>query len=100
MLQGVIAGNNMAHIPSIPQKEYPGAIPIVSSAFFGIKYAACGPVINPPDIYYAEHQHRPDGYRLLVREKNTDILKGFVLIGSTNTLIDLRRALLTQSPYI
>ena len=85
MLQGMIGAFNMAGIP----KSYPGAVMITSSAFFGLKFASCGPMepVSEPDYSNGSH------YKRLIHING--ILKGFILVGDTSELGALRKAILT-----
>ena len=93
MLQGIIA----AQAISGQNRPYPGAILINTSAFFGVKFASCGPVADPG--------HRPNinqiasGADYWAYLQKGGLLKGFVLIGNTSRLPTLRRALLTKQPF-
>ncbi len=90
MQQGVVA----AHAMVGKQKIYPGALSIVSSSFFDIKFISCGPVakddekyeviINSADNYY---------HKFLLYE---DRLIGYLMVGQIKNLSALRRAYLTQ----
>lgn len=88
MLQGMIAAHGMAGIV----REYPGVIPITSSAFFGIKFAACMP-INTNNSTHHVVNHEDSSYQKLILAENK--LVGFVQVGATLTLNQLKRAVLT-----
>ncbi len=92
MLQGMIAACAMSGEP----KPYPGAIVMTSSAFFGAKFASCGPVAHPEQHLVFKRFTSQLGYRAYLLEG--DILRGFVLIGDTSKLALLKRALLTKHP--
>ena len=92
MLQGTIAAYNMAGQP----KKYPGAVPMVSSAFFGTKFVVCGNVKHPSDSYDVITNQGADFHHTFVMDG--DLIKAFCLVGSTNLQATLRRALLTAQP--
>jgi nitrite reductase (NADH) large subunit len=95
MYQGTIAAYSMIG----QTKEYITAPAIISSAFFGIKFASCG-VIQPPDDidntsqYTITVQAGQGFYHYLVHEGTT--LRGFVLIGNTQRLAELRRTIVIE----
>lgn len=91
MQQGMIAAHNMVG----QRKTYPGAILITSSSFFGAKFAACG-VFDKKENYDTKTSQSDEYYQKLLLKKN--ILHGFVLIGNTQKLGQLRKALLTKQP--
>ena len=92
MHQGMIAAHNMAGQP----KEYPGIATVTSSAFFGVKFAACG---NFQKLHKGGRytviscKGRDDEHcKMLMKE---GVPMGFVLIGKTlPQLGKLRRAVL------
>lgn len=88
MQQGMIAASNMAGIPQI----YTGTTPILSSAFFGVKFAACGD-FTTLDLELLQ-KTTPDAYEAILTLG--DRLKGFILIGDQTKRPLLRRLLLTQ----
>ena len=90
MLQGLIAAHAIAEQP----KTYPGIATIISSSFFGLKFASCGPIINPPEKYEIIIVDQPDFYHLFLLED--EILKGFLLVGNTHNVGKLRQALMTR----
>jgi NAD(P)H-nitrite reductase large subunit len=92
MMQGMIAAHNMADI----DRQYPGAVIVTSSTFFDIKFASCGPIATPPKFYESVVKKGKGYYYQYLLHKN--ILKGFLLIGPTNNLGMLRRAVLTHQP--
>lgn len=91
MLQGMIAAYAMAG----QQKPYPGSASVVSSAFFGVKFASCGPIINTPQSYEVIPKTSQDSYALYLLEN--DYLKGFLLVGQTGSVGTLRQLLLTKT---
>ncbi|MDR3550486.1 MAG: FAD-dependent oxidoreductase [Candidatus Babeliales bacterium] len=91
MLQGLVAASSMAGHPRI----YPGIASVISSSFFGIKFAACGPVLNPQGCQKIVNQGSDFYHLLLVKE---DKLKGFLLVGNTGKCGILRQAVMTQVP--
>ncbi len=97
MHQGLIA----AHAMSDNAKVYPGVVTITSSAFFGVKFAACG---------YLPQFHKGEGYTTVSCKGSVDeyckmfikdgVPAGFIMIGTTlPQLGTLRRAVLLKQPY-
>lgn len=93
MLQGLTAAFNMAS----QRRLYPGAVVITSSAFFGLKFATCGAIVDLPEGSSVKEKKTSDTYQLLVLQEG--ILKGFLLVGDANQLSLLRRLVLTKEPY-
>lgn len=91
MLQGLVAASSMAGQPRV----YPGIASVISSSFFGIKFAACGPVLNPEGCQKVVNQTQEFYHLLLIKG---DRLKGFLLVGNTGKCGVLRQALMTQMP--
>jgi len=113
MLQGLVAACSMAgpavasgYVGQATQKPsdslrvtgpraYPGIAPVVSSSFFGIKFVVCGPILaNPADCQVIVNQ-RDDFYHLFLVADNR--LKGFLLVGNTSKVGQLRQALMTKA---
>lgn len=91
MLQGLVAAHAMAGQP----RPYPGISTIISSSFFGVKFASCGPVINPDSAYQVIINKQPDFYhKYLLHDGN---LKGFLLVGNTGNMGKLRQMLMTKA---
>ena len=92
MLQGITAAHTMAGQP----KTYPGLATVMSSSFFGIKFARFG-VIDPisPASEIIDYAHA-DFYHRFILDNGT--LKGFLLVGNTAHVGKFRMAVLTQSP--
>lgn len=92
MLQGITAAQAMAGQP----KAYPGLATVISSSFFGIKFARLG-VIDPLSDACRVIEYSSDEYyhRFIVAG---DILKGFLLVGNTVHVGKLRMAVLTRQP--
>ncbi len=91
MLQGAISAQNMAGTV----RSYPGVTVTSSSEFFGMPFAACGPVRDPGPELCAERRASVGAYELVLRTK-TGAVGGFLLIGGTNgRLPQLRRAVMT-----
>ena len=88
MLQGMVAAHGMAGIT----REYPGIIPIASSAFFGVKFAACAPLIES-DLSQQHSKKENESYQKLVIADQK--LCGFIQVGPSLSLNQIRRALLT-----
>lgn len=93
MLQGMTAAFNMAG----QKKTYPGTAVITSSAFFGLKFATCGTVVDIPENSTIIEALTNDSYQLLVIKNS--ILIGFLLIGDTSKLNQYRRLVLTKEPF-
>ena len=93
MQQGMVA----AHAMVGKQKVYGGAMPIVSSSFFGVKFASCGFLNELPDGYRIE-QKSGEGYQhtFILRDS---ILRGFCLVGNTQQFSMLRRLVLTRQSF-
>lgn len=88
MQQGRIAAHNMMGM----EQKYAGIMPIMSSSFFGVKYASSG--YELADDGNTITIDRPDQYSSLV--VIDQMLRGFVQVGKQLSLPSLRRALLTQ----
>ncbi len=97
MHQGLIA----AHAMSDNAKAYPGVVTVISSAFFGVKFAACG---------YLPQFHKGEGYTIVSCKGNADeyckmfikdgVPAGFIMMGTTlPQLGTLRRSVLLKQPY-
>jgi NAD(P)H-nitrite reductase large subunit len=93
MLQGLTAAFNMVG----QSRKYPGAAVITSSAFFGLKFATCGEVVDIPEGSHLFETFNPDSYELMVTHEG--ILRGFLLVGDTSKLNQCRRAVLTKEPF-
>lgn len=91
MLQGLVAASSMAGHPRV----YPGIASVISSSFFDIKFAACGPVLNPKGYQKVVNQGSDFYHLLLIID---DRLKGFLLVGNTGKCGILRQAVMTQMP--
>lgn len=92
MLQGLIAAHSMVNQPKI----YPGLASVISSSFFNIKFASCGPVVNPPREFEQIINDQSEFYHLFLVENG--YLKGFLLVGHTAIVGKLRQLLLTKTP--
>ncbi len=90
MHQGLIAAHAIAGKP----KRYPGAFLLTSSAFFGLKFASCGPIVNPPEGAEVLEVTTPGGYQAFVLHH--DLLLGFALVGDITVASRLKRAMLTR----
>ena len=93
MLQGLTAAFNMAG----QTRVYPGAVVITSSAFFGLKFATAGAVVDIPADCEIAQISKPDSYQLFVTRQG--ILVGFLLVGDTSKLTQCRRAVLNKEPF-
>lgn len=92
MHQGLIAAHGMAGI----QKSYPGAVNILSSAFFGVHFFSCGPVAYANNAYQVKVIKGSDFYHKFLFDG--EILKGFLLIGNTQKAAEYRKFYLAQVP--
>jgi NAD(P)H-nitrite reductase large subunit len=92
MLQGITAAHAMAGQP----KTYPGLATVISSSFFGIKFARFG-VIDKSTSSVEVIDLRGDAFyhRFIVQDVQ---LKGFLLVGNTTHVGKFRAAVLTKSP--
>lgn len=89
MQQGMHAAQAMADHP----KPYPGAAIIVSSAFFGLKFAQAGLEGDQEQVAYgADFYHKIS--------QNRGVLQGFRVLGKRHDLSLLRRLLLTKQPVL
>lgn len=93
MLQGMIAGSSMAD----QQKSYEGTIVVTSSAFFGLKFATCGPMAHADAAYEYLEKHGDGWYHCFALQDG--ILKGFLLMGNTALYPQYRRAVLTNQEF-
>ena len=95
MLQGMMAAHAMAGQP----KAYQGAAVVVSSAFFGLKFASCGPVNSCGAEYEVFEGMTEQGYhKILLKEGR---IQGFLLVGPRLThLAVLRRLALTKEQVL
>lgn len=91
MQQGMYAAMAMAGQP----KAYQGASVIISSAFFGLKFAQAGMLADSTGIKTAQRQ---DFY--LEIQQNQGILQGFRVLGKKHDLGMLRRLILTKQPLL
>lgn len=94
MMQGLIAANSMM---GIEQRPYPGAFPLLSTAFFGLKCAVYGPFSSMSTLVSSIKHYAQSGengeYRAYLIEN--DRLVGFVLLGDTKIVGALRKGILT-----
>lgn len=93
MLQGLTAAFNMAG----QTRVYPGAVVITSSAFFGLKFATAGTVVDIPADCEIFEVCSPESYQLFVTRQG--ILVGFLLVGDTSRVSQCRRAVLTKESF-
>jgi NAD(P)H-nitrite reductase large subunit len=91
MMQGLFAANAIAGKP----RSYPGVMTISTSAFFGVKFATYG-MKNLPQGSTSVIKQGSDFYHQFIIQN--DLLIGFVLIGQTQRLSEIKRALLTRQP--
>lgn len=89
MQQGMHAALAMVGQP----KSYPGPAIIVSSAFFGLKFAHAGIVQEPLKI-----ATKQDFFHAI--NQNEGILQGFQVLGKRHDLGLLRRLILTKQPLL
>ncbi len=96
MQQGMIAAHGMVG----QAKSYAGTLPILSSAFFGVKFAACGPMAKEAPIDSHLLVREAGGglglSRILLSQDN--LVQGFCLVDDTRDLSLLRRLILTRKP--
>lgn len=93
MLQGMTAAFNMAG----QARVYPGAVVITSSAFFGLKFATAGAVVDIPADCEVHEASSADSYELFVTRQG--ILVGFLMVGDTSRVTQCRRAILTKEIF-
>lgn len=89
LIQGAIAASNMAGV----ERAYPGVTIVTSSAFFGIKFFSAGIVHDTETKYQKNREISDQSYRLIVHDNG--VVKGFLLIGQTHGVSELKQALLT-----
>lgn len=89
LVQGMNAASNMAQIP----KKYLGTVTVTSSAFFGVKFVACGNLKSMNTSYNSKLRKNNESFALTFLENG--VVKGFLLIGKTGQLSHLKRSLLT-----
>jgi NAD(P)H-nitrite reductase large subunit len=96
MQQGMIAAHSMTG----QAKSYSGTLPILSSAFFGVKFAACGPMANTltSDSHLLAREVREGLGLSQILLSSDDLVRGFCLVGDTRDLSLLRRLILTKKP--
>ena len=93
MFQGLMA----AYAMSGQAREYPGMNVVISSHFFDIKFASCGPVLKQPVECDRVERTGDDYYHLYLVANGR--LKGFLLVGNTALLPKLRQAVMQQTPF-
>ncbi len=91
LIQGAVAAENMMG----GCKKYKGVIPITSSAFFDLKFFSAGVIKNYSSQYSSKIEKTDNSYRLIVHDYG--VVKGFLLVGQTHGLVELKRSLLTQT---
>jgi len=89
MQQGIVAAHNMVGVPKI----YPGALVVISSSFFGIKFASAGSIAHPGNSHRTIAHQTDSHYKHFLIAG--DQLKGFLIIGPTLNIGKYRRAILT-----
>lgn len=90
MQQGIYAAQAMAGQP----KAYPGPALVVSSAFFGLKFASAGSLKNGQNRV----KRGPNYHHTM--SQNEGILTGFQVLGKQHDLPLLRRLILTKQPQL
>lgn len=91
LVQGMTAGTNMiAHT-----KPYAGVMLITASHFFGLSFHVAGVLDNSGSKTTIE---QTDTYYQKVAYSESGFVEGFMLIGHTQHLSQLKRSLLTQTP--
>ncbi len=93
MHQGLIAAHNMVGQP----RAHPGVTVITSSAFFGVKFASCGPISNQHELEVA-HKTTESEYKMLLTKDA--VLKGFLIIAPALSLGNYRKAVLTGQKIV
>ncbi|NBP01073.1 MAG: NAD(P)/FAD-dependent oxidoreductase [Proteobacteria bacterium] len=91
--QGAVAASNMAGFV----KEYGGSVLIVSSSFFGIKFFSCGDVKAERMSDNASLRKTNESFRLIFHKNR--VVKGFLLVGQTHNILNLKQSVLTGSQY-
>jgi NAD(P)H-nitrite reductase large subunit len=91
--QGAVAASNMAGFV----KEYGGSVLIVSSSFFGIKFFSCGDVKAERMSDNASLRKTNESFRLIFHKNR--VIKGFLLVGQTHNILNLKQSVLTGSQY-
>ncbi|NBQ17805.1 NAD(P)/FAD-dependent oxidoreductase, partial [bacterium] len=89
LIQGAVAASNMAGI----ERLYSGVTIVTSSAFFGVKFFSAGIVHDRENKYQKNREISDQSYRLIVHDNG--VVKGFLLIGQTHGVSELKQALLT-----
>jgi nitrite reductase (NADH) large subunit len=85
MQQGMCAAYSMVG----ESRPYRGGPAVISSAFFGVKFASCGLIAPTTGEYTIKTKEGDDFYHRYVYSDS--ILRGFVLVGNTQFLAHLRR---------
>jgi NAD(P)H-nitrite reductase large subunit len=76
-------------------RAYPGLSAVISSSFFEVKFASCGPVVHPEPHWQIISNPQPEFYHKFLLEG--DKLKGFLLVGNTGYVGKLRQLLMTKA---
>jgi NAD(P)H-nitrite reductase large subunit len=94
LVQGMTVATNMIE----HTKPYGGVSFITASHFFDLSFHVAG-VFEPQSVTdHVNISSNEDFYQKIVFDKNK-LVRGFLLIGHTQHLSSLKRALLTQSPF-
>jgi len=91
--QGAIAASNMSEIVT----KYSGTIATATTAFFGLKLSVAGNIHNNKSSYNSELRKNSESFSLTFFKKG--VVKGFLLIGPTVRVAQLKRSLLAGNPY-
>lgn len=92
-LQGMVAAHNMLGI----KKEYPGALVMTSSNIFGTPIVSCGSMGRASKDCQEIVKRGDDFYQKYLTQDQ--ILVGFAMIGKTENIGMLRRALINKTPF-
>jgi len=92
-MQGMVAAHNMLGI----KKEYPGVLAITSSNLFGTPIVSCGQMGRHSETYKETVKRGDNFYQMYLTDNKT--LVGFAMIGKTENIGMLRRALIDKTPF-
>lgn len=91
--QGMVAASNMVGIAT----EYAGTVSTATTAFFRLKLSVAGNIKNMKSSYNSELRKNSKSFSLTILEKG--VVKGFLCIGPTIRVAQLKRSLLTGKLY-
>lgn len=92
-MQGMVAAHNMLGI----KKEYPGALAITSSNIFGTSIVSCGKMGRHSEDFQEIVRRGDNFYQKYLTDNGT--LVGFAMIGKSENIGQLRRALIDKTPF-